>query len=469
MNKKGTRKKSKTKLSRRNFLTTIGTASAGVIFNPFRKSDNLYASTSQRISESSATVAITRAYDYDRNTIKQKVQHLFEELGGINDIIGAGNKVAIKINLTGGVIALSVPGGVDVRESVWTHPEVLRAVGELIIDCGVNAQDLYIVEALPDASSYETYGYSDVQQNLGAQLIDLNNQAPYSDFIDKEVGENHFYYSSFKLNQILADIDVFVSIPKMKQHSAAGVTHTMKNLIGITPFQHYVQSANDGYRTALHFDGGDIRTDLPRSILDLNMARPIHLGVIDGIKNSEGGEGPWNPTFSTSEYNLLMAGKDPVALDSIASFLMGNDPEAEKFQLPGGGECDNYLRLAQQVGMGTNVMNEIEIVGDGADAVPTYIKKPYQPGMPDRILFFQNYPNPFHTSTTIRYYLPKSENISIKILNSAGQEIEIIIKGLVNAGEHYLQWSLKDRPAGIYFCKLEAGKHSEVIKLVFYK
>lgn len=467
---KGSREKSKIKLSRRNFLTTIGAASAGVIFNPFRKSSSLYASTSYGISESSATVSVTRAYDYYRSTIKQKVQHLFEELGGINDIIGAGDKVAIKINLTGGSIAVnSLPCGVNVRESVWTHPEVIRAVGELIIDCGVNAEDLYIVEALADASSYETYGYSDVQQNLGAKLIDLNSEEPYSDFIDIEVGRNHFYYNSFKLNQILDDIDVFISISKMKQHSEAGVTHTMKNLIGITPIQHYVQSADDGYRTALHFDGGNIRTHLPRTILDLNMARPIHLGVIDGIKNAEGGEGPWNPTFTPSVYNLLMAGKDPVALDSIASFLMGNDPEAEKLQLPGGDKCDNYLYLAHQIGMGTNVLSEIEIVGDGADAVPTSIKKPYQPGIPDRILLFQNYPNPFHRSTTIRYYLPKSENITIKILNSAGQEINIITRGFVQAGEHYLQWSLKDRPAGVYFCKLEAGIHTEIIKLVFYK
>ena len=391
-------------------------------------------------------------------------------MGGINDIIGAGDKVAIKINLTGGTSAIDLlTGGVDVRESVWTHPEVIRAVGELIIDCGVNAEDLYIVEAIWDAASYETYGYSDVQQSLGAQLIDLNSEAPYADFIDKEVGEDYFYYTFFKLNQTLADINVFVSIPKMKQHYEAGVTHTMKNLIGITPLHHYKMSPNDGYRTALHFDGGNIRTHLPRSILDLNMARPIHLGVIDGIKNAEGGEGPWNWTFNPSEYNLLLAGKDPVALDSVASFLMGNDPEADKFQLPGGDKCDNYLLLAHQIGMGTNVISEIEIVGDGADVVPTSIKKPYQPGVPDRILLFQNYPNPFHTSTTIHYYLPKSENITIKILNSAGQEIDIITKGFVYAGEHHLQWSLKDRPAGVYFCKLEAGKHSEIIKLVFYK
>jgi hypothetical protein len=39
---------------------------------------------------------------------------------------------------------------------------------------------------------------------------------------------------------------------------------------------------------------------------------------IDSIKNAVGGEGAWNPTFQTAEYNVLIAGKDPVATDSVA-------------------------------------------------------------------------------------------------------------------------------------------------------
>jgi len=144
------------------------------------------------------------------------------------------------------------------------------------------------------------------------------------------------------------------------------------------------------------------------------MARPIHLGVIDGIKNAVGGEGPWNPTFQPAAFNLLLAGKTPVALDSVASHLMGNDPEADKFRLPGGEECDNYLKLANGFGNGlTNNLDEIQLVGDGVTT--SVVELTLQTGRLKfnssriiRILLF--IPQP------IRYYLPRSGHITFKNL-----------------------------------------------------
>jgi len=57
------------------------------------------------------------------------VQYLFESLGGISDVIHTGDKVALKINITGGMGGANPPGGKDPRDCVWTHPEVIRAVG----------------------------------------------------------------------------------------------------------------------------------------------------------------------------------------------------------------------------------------------------------------------------------------------------------------------------------------------------
>lgn len=47
-------------------------------------------------------MAITPVDCYERVLIRQKVQHLFEALGGITDVVRAADRVAIKINLTGG-------------------------------------------------------------------------------------------------------------------------------------------------------------------------------------------------------------------------------------------------------------------------------------------------------------------------------------------------------------------------------
>jgi uncharacterized protein (DUF362 family) len=460
----------KERLSRRKFLNIIGKGTTGLFLTPFLKSSGIKAFADQLDPPYLAQVAITPADNYEWTYIKQKVQYLFETLGGIGDIVKSGNKVAIKINLTGGSGSIDYDklNGVSVQESYWTHPEVLRAVGELLIDCGVKGNDIYIVESLWDPASFNDFGYQEVQQSLGAQLVNLNDPAPYSAFIDKAIGDKKFYYSSFKMNQILSDIDVYVSIPKMKQHYNAGVTHSIKNQIGIVPLQYYTQSGKSGYRSALHYDGGNINTHLPRSICDLFLARPVNLAIIDGIKNAEGGEGPWTSTFRTAAYNVLLAGKEAVATDSIASFLMGNDPAAAKLQLPDGHQCDNYLELLHQKGLGTNQLSEIEILGDGTRLVNAVIPE-YKHIVPQNYQLFQNFPNPFNSSTAIKFYLPRAENVTIKIYDLSGQELETLIKSSFPAGQHKLYWSPKNLPSGIYFYRMQTGQFSASRKMIYAK
>ena len=86
-------------------------------------------------------VAVTQAETYERAPIKRKVQDLFDSLGGIGDVLKGGNRVAIKINPTGGSGSAFSPKfqGVPITESMCTHPGVLRAVGELVVDCGAEA------------------------------------------------------------------------------------------------------------------------------------------------------------------------------------------------------------------------------------------------------------------------------------------------------------------------------------------
>jgi hypothetical protein len=251
--------------------------------------------------------------------------------------------------------------------------------------------------------------------------------APYTDFIVKSTGSDYFFYDSFIFNGILDDIDVFVSIPKMKQHYTAGVTHSMKNLIGSTPLSYYQMPNQQGTRSKLHVEGGDAGSDLPRSICDLNMARPIHLAVIDGIKNAVGGEGPWNPTFEPHEDYYLLAGKNAVSTDSIASYIMGNDPEPAQLLRPDGTFCDNHLLLASQKGLGTNIMSEIELVGDGASSILGINENDNNISGENPIILYQNYPNPFRLSTTIRYYLHDSCQVSLVIYNLRGQEISRLV------------------------------------------
>jgi uncharacterized protein (DUF362 family) len=453
--------------SRREFLGTMGMALAGVLISRYGLSNNLIGLPGRLKGTRSNMVAATLADNYESIFIRQRVEHLFDSLGGISDMVQPGDKVGIKINLTGGSGWANDPqlNGVDIRECAWTHPEVLRAVGELLIDSGVSGNDIYIVEARWDNACYYQYGYSDVQEYLGAQVVNLNVAAPYADFITKSTGSDYFFYDSFIFNGILDEIDVFVSIPKMKQHYTAGVTHSMKNLIGSTPLNYYQMPNQQGTRSKLHVEGGDAGFHLPRSICDLNMARPIHLAVIDGIKNAVGGEGPWNPTFEPHEDHYLLAGKNAVSTDSVASYIMGNDPEPAQLLRPDGTLCDNHLWLANQKGMGINIMSEIELVGDGAGSISGIDEGADNISASYPIILYQNYPNPFSSSTKIRYFLHDSCQVSLIIYNHRGQEINRLVDEKNSSGEHMVEWNAVNLPGGVYYARLSVHGFSQVRKM----
>jgi uncharacterized protein (DUF362 family) len=312
-------------------------------------------------------VAIAQAASYDRALVRQQVEALLDGIGGLGDVVRSGDRVAIKVNLTGGSSFFGSPGGVPPIESYVTHPETVRALGELLRDAG--AGEIYIVEGLFDAESYPRWGYVDMADALGATLIDLNSPAPYSDFASTPVGAGAFIYENFDFNHILEEVDVFVSATKMKCHWYAGVTLSIKNLVGLVPMSHYQLDARDTFRSALHGPSDDVtRTRLPRVILDLFRARPIDLALIDGIKTVEGGEGPWIGCFNPVQPGVLIAGKEAVAADAVAAAVMGFDPSADYPDAPFL-RGENHLNLAYGLGLGTNRLGEIGVVGAAIDDV----------------------------------------------------------------------------------------------------
>ena len=170
-----------TSSSRRIFLKRLGAATAGVLVAPYLKQSGVFAYEYKNTSSSLAQVALTQtlntpADSYDPVSVKAKVQYLFETLGGIGDVVKKGNKVAIKINLTGGSgnATSSMLNGLSITDTMWTHPAVLQAVGELLIDAGVNGSDIYIVDSLWDTGptapfgANDSFGYAAVQKTLGS-------------------------------------------------------------------------------------------------------------------------------------------------------------------------------------------------------------------------------------------------------------------------------------------------------------
>lgn len=89
--------------------------------------------------------------------------------------------------------------------------------------------------------------------------------------------------------------------------------------------------------------------------------------------------------------------------------------------------------------------------------------------IPDTFILNQNFPNPFNSSTTINYRLPKSNDVTLKIYNISAQEVATLHMGYQTAGDHEVRWTANASPSGLYFCRLQAGEYSDLIKLILQK
>lgn len=90
-------------------------------------------------------------------------------------------------------------------------------------------------------------------------------------------------------------------------------------------------------------------------------------------------------------------------------------------------------------------------------------------GIPDQYNLSQNYPNPFNPVTNIKFSLPKSSFISLKVFDLAGREVAVLANGELNAGNYSADWNAADVSSGIYFYTLKAGDFSETKKMMLVK
>ena len=319
------------------------------------------------------------------------LQTMFDQLGGLGRLV-KGKTVAIKINLTGaptyrigylplGRHALYQPAS-DRRHRAPHGRKPARAAsaswrvpGRPPIrwrnTCCAPTGNLATFSAPPANVEFENTNY-------------LGQAKKYSRLV---VPHGGYIYPAFDLNHSYEDCDVFVSLAKMKEHATAGVTLSMKNCFGLTPATIYGAGAGvdepsvlpNGGRTMVHSgnrqpsksappekDPTTPRQDtyrVPRTVVDLISARPIHLAIVEAVRTMTGGEGPWiREDLQPAAPGLLVAGTNPVTTDAVCMGLMGFDPMADR-GTPPFERCDSTLKLAEDAGLGTRDLKRIEVIG----------------------------------------------------------------------------------------------------------
>ena len=94
--------------------------------------------------------------------------------------------------------------------------------------------------------------------------------------------------------------------------------------------------------------------------------------------------------------------------------------------------------------------------------------------LPSRFCLYQNFPNPFNSSTTIQFDLPKAGAVKIEVFNILGQRVKTLINDYKSPGHHLVVWNGENESgdaiaSGIYLYRIETTNNSDVKKLLLLK
>jgi hypothetical protein len=94
--------------------------------------------------------------------------------------------------------------------------------------------------------------------------------------------------------------------------------------------------------------------------------------------------------------------------------------------------------------------------------------------VPKIYFLYQNFPNPFNPSTTIRYQVPLDTYVKLEIFNSLGEKVKTLVNELKAEGYYSVVWNGKDDyeqslPSGIYYYRLMSDKFTAARKLLLLK
>ena len=91
------------------------------------------------------------------------------------------------------------------------------------------------------------------------------------------------------------------------------------------------------------------------------------------------------------------------------------------------------------------------------------------PPLPTKWALLQNHPNPFNPTTMIRYDVPNTGQVSIKVYDVLGKEVASVVDAFVDAGSHEVRFDATHLSSGIYYCRMEAGSFAQMKKMVLLK
>ena len=261
---------------------------------------------------------------YDDAKVCEALKKGIGLIGGLTGIIKPGDKILLKPN----VLIGSAP-----EKCVCTHPAVLKAAGEILMEAGAIVSCGDSPGFGTTAGSLKAAGLKQAADDIGMEIADFSTGTPVSH-------KDGLLVKHFTIAEAVMNADGLVSLAKMKTHGLCRMTGAVKNQFGCIPGfekkQHHARMA-DPY-------------DFGAMLVDLNMAIKPRLYIMDAVMAMEG-NGP--RSGKPRKIGALLVSTDPVALDAVACKIMNLNPEYVPTMAPG-----------EKAGLGTYHDENIEVLGD---------------------------------------------------------------------------------------------------------
>ena len=275
-------------------------------------------------------ISIVRCPDYHYPRVLKKVKEVLDPLGGIGAFVSRGDRVLLKPNL----LYAKHPD-----RAVTTHPAMVQAVAELVVERGA----VPIIGDSPGVGSLRRVaaqaGITQVAEHMDCALTEFT----------RVVGvrtDASFTFRKLEVAKAVLEVDVVINLPKVKTHGMMLLTLAVKNTFGCVPGMRKAQWHLKAGIDHLHFAG---------MLVELCKTVSPAVTITDGIVAMEGnGPGGGDPR----RLGLIMAGKDPVALDTAVCRIVGLPPST----LP-------TVQAAQQRGLGQAEHGPITVRGEPIEAV----------------------------------------------------------------------------------------------------
>ena len=186
---------------------------------------------------------------------------------------------------------------------------------------------------------------------------------------------------------------------------------------------------------------------------------PVELLSFNGRLIGENISLSWETATETNNYGFEVERNDDGSVWANIGFVLGNGNS---------NSTKHYSFLDDKINGGNKISYRLkQIDNDGSFEYSQIVEVSV---IVNNYKLYQNYPNPFNPSTTIRFGLPKDQQVKMIVYDILGKEVVRLINNeQLGSGYHTVEWNATIYTSGVYILKIEAGNFSSFKRMMLLK